>query len=75
MNNSDRLKILASALIANVFPQDERERIIIWLANQRSAKQVVRVFGKSKLIRDLNLVREVLDNGLPNIAEKSNSVC
>lgn len=74
MNNSDRLKILASALIANVFPQDERERIIIWLANQRSAKQVVRGFGNSKLIRDLNLVREVLDNGLPNIAEKSNSV-
>ena len=74
MKNSDRIKILASALVANVFFQEEKEKIIRWLANQSGAKQLIKEFGNSKLIRDLNLVRETSDQELLNLEEKGNKI-
>ncbi|GAB4528027.1 MAG: hypothetical protein Tsb0014_09070 [Pleurocapsa sp.] len=74
MNNSDRLKILASALVANVFPQEDRNEIISCLANESGARDIVKGFGKKKLNRDLSLVRQEYDLDLTRLNEKGNKV-
>ena len=75
MNNRDRIKILASALVANVFSQDDKKRVISWLANQSGAREIVRGFGNSKFIRQINLVCNSESNlDLHELKEKNNRV-
>ena len=72
MNSRDCIEILASALVANIFPQEDRKKIISWLANESGARDVVKGFGNSQLIRQINLVRN--DDKLPILEEKGNKV-
>ncbi|VEP13998.1 conserved hypothetical protein [Hyella patelloides LEGE 07179] len=74
MNNSVQIKILASALAANVFLQEEREKIIRWLANQPGVKEIVKGLGNSKLIRESNLVCKTYNLELPKLEESGNKV-
>ncbi|BAZ44895.1 hypothetical protein NIES4102_19120 [Chondrocystis sp. NIES-4102] len=85
MNNSDPvaevmphclkdIKILGSALVANVLPQEDREKIVTLLANKSAARDIVKGFGNSQLIREINLVRDRSKEELPILQVKDNKI-
>lgn len=74
MNNSDLRKILASALVANILPQKDRNKIISWLANESGARDIIRGFGNSQLIRQINLGCDHSKEKLPILEIKKNKV-
>lgn len=73
-NQNNTLKIYLSALAAKVIDDQKNSQLISVLANQSNSLEIARSFGDSKLVRQLNIKRNITNNQLPTLNFQANNI-